>query len=114
MVEIKEMDLEKNEVTYEDFSKVDFNKFQDEFISHWNKRIAGETISPFDIERFMKRTSSKNVSQLVHGKKAEGFLEATTGKKMDPGMLRLIIIVVIIGAVAMIAMLVMKQMGLLG
>jgi hypothetical protein len=113
MVEIKEMDLENNEITYEDYSKISFGKFQDAFMAYWNKRIAGETISPFYVERFMKRSSSKNVSQLLHGKKAEGFLEATTGKKMDPGMLKIIIIAVIVGAGALIAVVVIKQLGLI-
>jgi len=112
MVEIKEMDLENNEITYEDFSKVNFSKFQDKFISHWNKRIAGETISPFDIERFMKRSSSKNLKQLIDGKKAEGILEMTLGKKMDPGMLKFIMIMVVVLAGVGIAFFVMKQMGL--
>lgn len=112
MVEIKTMDLEKNEITYEDYSTVDYNKFYDAFVSYWNKRIAGETVSPFYIERFMKRSSSKNVSQLLHGKKAEGFLEATTGKKMDPGLMKMIIIAVIVGAGALIAIVVLKQIGL--
>jgi hypothetical protein len=113
MVEIKEMDLENNEITYEDYSKISFSKFQDAFISYWNNRIAGETISPFYVERFMKRSSSKNVSQLLHGKKAEGFLEATTGKKMDPGLLKIVIIGIIIGAGALIAVVVIKQLGLI-
>ena len=113
MVEIKEMDLDNNEITYEDYSKVSFGKFQDAFISHWNKRIAGETISPFYMERFMKRSSSKNVSQLVHGKKAEGFLEATTGKKMDPGLLKMIVIVVIVCAGLGIALFAIKSLGLM-
>ena len=113
MVEIKEMDLENNEITYEDFSKVTFSKFQDTFISFWNKRIAGETLGPFDIERFMKRSSSKNLKQLIDGKKAEGILEATLGKKMDPGMLKMIIIAVIVGAAALIAIVVIKQLGLM-
>lgn len=113
MVEIKEMDLENNEITYEDFSKVNFSKFQDAFTAHWNKRIAGETISPFDIERFMKRSSSKNLKQLIDGKKAEGILEATLGKKMDPGMLRMILIMVVVGAAALIAIVVIKQLGLM-
>ena len=113
MVEIKTMDLINNEITYQDYSKVSFSKFQDAFISHWNNRIAGETISPFYIERFMKRSSSKNVSQLLHGKKAEGFLEATTGKKMDPGLLKIIIIAIIVGAGALIAIVVIKQLGLI-
>ena len=113
MVEIKEMDLENNEITYGDYTKVSFSMFQDAFVNYWTNRIAGETISPFYIERFMKRSSSKNVSQLVHGKKAEGFLEATTGKKMDPGLLKIVIIAVIVGAGALIALVVIKQLGLI-
>lgn len=112
MVEIKEMDLENNEITYEDFSKVNYSTFQDAFIGYWNRRIAGETISPFYMERFMKRSSSKNVSQLVHGKKAEGFLEATTGKKMDPNLVKYIIIMVIICTVVGVLFFVLKSMGL--
>jgi hypothetical protein len=53
------------------------------------------------------------VSQLLHGKKAEGFLEATTGKKMDPGLLKIVIIGIIIGAGALIAVVVIKQLGLI-
>ena len=113
MVEIIEMDLENNEITYADYSKVNFSKFQDTFISHWNNKIAGETLGPFDIERFMKRSSSKNLKQLIDGKKAEGFLEATLGKKMDPGLMKIIIIMVVVCAGLGIALFVMKQMGLM-
>jgi hypothetical protein len=112
MVEIKSIDLENNKVVFSDFSEVDHDKFYDTMIQHFNNLIAGETISPFYIERFMKRSSSKNVSQLIHGKKAEGFLEATTGKKMDPGLLKIIVIAVIVGAGALIALVVLKQIGL--
>ena len=112
MVEIREMDIEKNKITYEDFSEVKYEQFFDKLRSHFNNRIAGETLSPFDIERFMKRTSSKNVSQLVHGKKAEGFLEATTGKKMDPALVKYIIIMVVIVMVVGVVFFVLKAMGL--
>lgn len=113
MVEIKEIDLEKNEVTFADFSKVNHDVFYDAFVNYWNNRIAGETVSPFDMERFMKRGSSKNLKQLVDGKKAEGFMEASIGKKLDPGLMKMIIIMVIIGAAALIAIVVIKQMGLI-
>ena len=112
MVEIKAMDLEKNEVTYDDFSKVNHGQFYDKFVAYWSQRIAGETVSPFDMERFMKRGSSKNLKQLLDGKKQEGFMEASIGKKMDPGLLRIIIIGVIVGAGCLIAVVVMKQLGL--
>lgn len=116
MVEIKEMNLEDNSLLFDEsggFEKIDFNTFQNKFIAYWDKRIAGETISPFYMERFMKRSSSKNVSQLLHGKKAEGFLEATMGKKMDPGIVKIIVIMVIVMAGLGIAVWVMHLMGLL-
>ena len=112
MVEIKEMDLVNNEITYADYSKVNYSKFYDAFVEYWNSRIAGETISPFEIERFMKRSSSKNLKQLIDGKKAEGFLEATLGKKMDPGMLKIILILVLVGVIAAVAVFILKGMGL--
>ena len=112
MVEIREMILEENKIVYDDFSMVTYDEFFDKLRSYFNNKIAGETLSPFDMERFMKRTSSKNVSQLVHGKKAEGFLEATTGKKLDFNIgkfiLYMIIIVVVVGGVFFV----MKMMGL--
>ena len=40
MVEIREIDLKTNEVTYEDFSKVNYGMFYDAFVSYWNNRIA--------------------------------------------------------------------------
>ena len=111
MVEIKKMDLDKNEVMFDDYSTVNYEKFYDTFVSFWNKRIAGETISPFDIERFMKRGSSKNLDQLCRAKKTEGYLEASIGKKVDPGLMKIIIIGVVVGAIIFIAVYLMKQMG---
>lgn len=113
MVEVKEIDLVKNEITYEDYSKVDYGKFYDAFVEYWNKRIAGETITPFDIERFMKRSSSKNLKQLIDGKKAEGFLEATLGKKMNPELLKMILILVLVGVIAAVVVFIVKGMGLM-
>ena len=112
MVDIISMDLEKNEVTYKNFEKVTHSKFYDAFVAYWTNRIAGETVSPFDMERFMKRGSSKNLKQLLDGKKQEGFMEASIGKKMDPGLMKIIIIGIIVGAGALIAIVVMKQLGL--
>jgi hypothetical protein len=112
MVEIREIDLKANKVVYEDYSEVDYGKFYDAFVSHWNNRIAGETLSPFDMERFMKRGSAKNLDQLLKAKKAEGFIEATLGKKMDAGMLKMILILVVVGVIACVAVLILKNMGL--
>lgn len=113
MVEIREIDLEKNEITYDDFTKVDYSKFYDTFVSYWNNKIAGETISPFDIERFMKRSSAKNLDQLCKAKKVEGYLEASIGKKLDSNVIKIILVMVIVGIGAAIVMIVLKNMGYL-
>jgi len=113
MVEIKQMDLEHNKIVFDDYSEVDYDKFYDAFVSYWNNKIAGETVSPFDMERFMKRGSAKNLKQLVDGKKAEGFIEAAIGKKLDPALMKMIFIAVIVGAGIMIAVVVIKQLGLI-
>jgi hypothetical protein len=113
MVEIKKIDLESNEVTYDDFTTTNHDKFYDLLLKHFNNRIAGETVSPFDIERFMKRTSSKNVSQLLHGKKVEGFLEATTGKKLDANWTKFILIMIVVIVVVCVLILVMKMMHIM-
>jgi hypothetical protein len=60
----------------------------------------------------MKRSSSKNLKQLIDGKKAEGFLEATLGKKMDPGLLKMVLILVLVGVIAAVAVFILKGMGL--
>jgi hypothetical protein len=39
-------------------------------------------------------------------------MEASIGKKLDPGLMRIIIIGVIVGAGCLIAVVVMKQLGL--
>ena len=113
MVDLKEIDLINNSVTFDDFKKINHGQFMDTFTAYWTNRIAGETVNPTDMERFMKRGSAKNLAQLCKAKKVEGYLEASVGKKMDPGMMRIIIIMVIVGAVALIALVVLKQMGFL-
>jgi hypothetical protein len=62
------------------------------------------------MERFMKRGSAKNLDQLLKAKKTEGYLEATIGKKMDAGMLKMILILVVIGIIACVVVLVLKGM----
>lgn len=113
MVELKAIDLDKNEVTYEDHSRVTFDEFYDAFLAHWNHKIAGETLSPFDMERFMKRGSSKNLKQLIEGKKAEGFMEASLGKKIDSGLLKLILIMAVIGIIVVVVLIIVQKMGIL-
>ena len=61
----------------------------------------------------MKRGSAKNLDQLCKAKKTEGYLEATLGKKMDSGTLKMILILLVVGVVACVAVLILKNMGIL-
>lgn len=112
MVDIKAIDLNKDEVTYEDYSKIDYSKFYDAFISYWNNKIVGETLSPFDMERFMKRGSAKNLDQLCKAKKVEGYLEASIGKKLDSGMIKIIIVMVVVAVIALVVVMIVQKMKL--
>jgi len=113
MVELKEIDLDKNSVKFADHTEVSFGQFYDTFVGFWNNRIAGETISPFDMERFMKRGSSKNLKQFIDGKKSEGYMEAMLGKKVDAGFMRWVLIIVVCAIIGVVAWFIMTKMGLL-
>jgi hypothetical protein len=113
MVKIREMDLDKNEVTFEDYSKISFSEFQDRLLGFFDSLIAGETLSFSSIERFMKRSSSKNLKQLIEGKKAEGFLEATIGKKLNPMWTKMILLILVLGLVGIVAAVILQKMHII-
>jgi hypothetical protein len=110
MTDIKNIDIEKNKVTFDDFDEVTPEKFMLLFQRHLTGFVAGETLNPFDMERFMKRGSSKNLKQLCDGKKAEGFDEASLGKKMDAGMMRFLLIMLLVVGIAVAAVVVLKAL----
>ena len=113
MVDIKSIDLDKNQVTFEDFSTVDHDKFYNAFVEHWNGLIAGETLSPVHMERFMKRTSTKNSENLIRGKKVEGYMEGRFGKKMDAGWIKIVLIIAVVAFIAILGLVVMQKLGYL-
>ena len=107
-MEIKNIDVAKELVVFDDFTEVTPAKFQDKFEQYLKGLVAGETLMPFDMERFMKRGSSKNLKQLVDGKKAEGFDEASLGKKVDAGMMRFFLIMIVVVIIAIVAVMALK------
>jgi hypothetical protein len=113
MVDLKKIDLDKNEVTYDNFDTVTHDQFYNAFVQHWNNRIAGETLSPVHVERFMKRTSTKNSENLIRGKKVEGYMEGRFGKKMDPAWIKIVLIVGIVAFIGILAAVVAQKLGYL-
>jgi len=82
-VKIVNIDKDKN-VFFSDGTKIDYDGFIECFRGFLNKRVAGETLVPADMERFMHRTSAKNLKHLMDGKKQEGFMEAVQNKMLTP------------------------------
>lgn len=119
MVDLKKIDLDKCEVTFAEnegikgFETVNHDEFYNTFVQHWDRRIAGETLSPVHMERFMKRTSTKNSENLIRGKKVEGYMEGRFGKKMDPGWIKIILIIGVIAFIGILAAVVMQKLGFL-
>ena len=113
MVDLKAIDLEKNEVTYKDFTTITHDQFYNKFVQHWDHLIAGETLSPVHMERFMKRTSTKNSENLIRGKKVEGYMEGRFGQKMDAAWVKYIIIIGVIAFIVLLGLVIMNKMGYL-
>lgn len=86
----------------------DFIKTWDNF---WIKRICGETIVFNDMERFMSRTSSKNLKLLMQGKKMEGYLEGSMDKLLSKGQKIALATIVMIVMVAVIVIVILKSQG---
>lgn len=112
-VDIKSIDEATGTVNYTDGTSITYKDFLEKFTSFFNGRIAGETLYPADMERFMRRTSGKNLSLLMKGKKAEGFMEGAMGRMLTKG--QKLALGVIFGVVIMIivVVIVLKNMGII-
>jgi len=92
---------------------VSMDKFKDAWDRFWVGRIAGETIVFNDMERFMSRTSSKNLKLLMKGKKMEGYMEGSLDKMLTRGQKIAIGTVITIVMVAVIAIVILKNQGVI-
>jgi hypothetical protein len=113
MVDIEKIDKDNKTVTYDDQTTIDYKGFIDAFRVFMKGRIAGESLYPADMERFMRRTSGKNLSQLMKGKRHEGFLEAEAGKKLTRGQKIAIGSVVTVVFVVLIVFVVLRNQGII-
>lgn len=92
---------------------VTMEKFMEGWNNFWKHRIAGETLVFGDMERFMSRTSGKNLSMLMHGKKMEGYQEASMDKMLTTRQKIAIATVATIVMIALIAFIVLKNEGVI-
>lgn len=113
MVEVKNIDKNTKTVYFDDNTSLSYKDFLEEFTGFWKQRIAGETLDPSSIEHFMRRTSAKNLSLLMKGKKMEGYMEGRQGKILSPGMKLAIGSIVTIAMVVLIIVVVLNQQGMI-
>lgn len=113
MTEIKSIDEKAKTVHFTDDSEITHKDFLTKFREYFTGRIAGETLIPADMENFMRRTSSKNLSLLMKGKKAEGYMEGSMDKLLTKGQKMTLVGVVTIILVVIFIFYIIRSMGLL-
>ena len=113
MVEIESIDEDTKTVYYDDGTNITYEDFIDKYRTFFKNRIAGETLNAEDMERFMRRTSSKNLHLLMQGKKMEGYLEGSMDKMLTRGTKIAIGVLVTVFFVAIIGLVIAKSSGLI-
>jgi len=112
-VTIKNIDIDRKIVYFTDGTKISYPEFIEYTRHFFQNFIAGETLMPWAIEHFMRRTSSKNLSQLMEGKKMEGYLEGTMDRLLTRGQKIAIGTVIALVFVGLIVFVVLKNQGMI-
>lgn len=105
MVEIKNIDETSGTVYFSDDTSIDRESYIIRFREFLKKRVAGETLTPADMEQFMRRSSSKSLSLLLKTKKEEGYLEGSSDKMLSTGQkiaIGTVVTAVFVGAIIFI------------
>lgn len=113
MVDIDRIDKQGRAVHYDDGTSIDYKGFIDSFRVFMKNRIAGESLYPADMERFMRRTSGKNLSMLMKGKKMEGYMEGVSDKLLSRGQKIAIGTIVTIIMVGVVVFIILRNQGIL-
>jgi len=92
---------------------VTMEDFMERWDNFWMNRIAGETLVFSDMERFMTRTSGKNLSNLMKGKKMEGYMEGVMDKMLTRGQKIALATVVTIIFVIIIVYMILRNQGMI-
>jgi hypothetical protein len=114
MVDINRIDQQNKTVYFDDGSRIDYKGFVDRFRVFLKGRIAVESLYPADMERFMRRTSGKNLSMLMKGKKMEGYMEGVSDKLLTRGQKIALGTVVTLVFVGLIIYVVLNNQGVFG
>jgi hypothetical protein len=113
MTDINRIDKNSRTVYYDDGTNISYHGFIDKFRVFMKNRIAGESLYPADMERFMRRTSGKNLSQLMKGKKMEGYFEGVSDKMLTRGQKIALGTIITIIFVGLIIYIILKNQGMI-
>ena len=112
-MDIKSIDKNSKTITFDDDTTLTHNDFLHKFRTFLSHRIAGETLVPADMERFMRRTSGKNLSLLMKGKKMEGYMEGSMDRMLTHGQKIALATVVTIVFVGIILYFILDSQGMI-
>ena len=112
-IDIQTVDPLAKTVTFTDGSILGFDIFMERYRQFWQHRIAGETLVPSAIEHFMRRTSGKNLSALMKGKKMEGYMEGSMDKMLTRGQKLAVGTIITLSFVGVILLIILKSQGLI-
>lgn len=113
MVEIESIDNSSKTVYFTDGSYTNLEDYVKRFRFFLQKRVAGETLVPADMEQFMRRSSSKSLSLLLKTKKEEGYLEGSADKMLTTGQKMAIGTIIILSFVGVILLVILKSQGMI-
>lgn len=115
-IKITDIDEKTGTVTFDDDNntKLTVDKFNQDFQAFLQGRIAGETVTYADMERFMRyRTSGKSLELLMKNKKSEGYMEGAGDKKLTKGQTIAIGTVITLTIVGVIVFIILRGQGLI-
>jgi hypothetical protein len=113
MTDIKTIDTVNKKIIFDDGQELTHKSFLEKFRAFLEGRVAGETVVPADMERFMRRTSGKSLSQLMKSKKMEGYMEGASDKVLTRGQKIAIGTVITLVFVGLIVFVVLKNQGII-
>lgn len=113
-IKITDIDEKNGIVTFDDGTELSVDKFNEDFQAFLQGRIAGETVTYADMERFMRyRTSGKSLELLMKNKKSEGYMEGAGDKTLTPHQKIAIGTVITLTIVAVIVFIILRGQGLI-
>jgi len=113
MIQIDHIDKANKKVFYTNGTSITYEDFIKRFRSFLTGRVAGETIVTADMERFMRRTSGKSLSQLMKSKKLEGYMEGASDKMLTRGQKIALATVVTVVFVGIVVFVILRSQGLI-